>query len=125
MSQFFTPSALTGQTSKELFALADAAQALRAPCKVYSKTFADERATEDAKQLCAHCPLLWGCRDFGWRTQQFGVWGGWDDADRARERRRIKAAAARAREHAKREAALQAQGHTLDDELFAAMQEAS
>lgn len=28
------------------------------------------------QEICLSCPLMAGCREFGQRTRQFGVWGG-------------------------------------------------
>ncbi len=56
-------------------------------------------SAEPAKAVCAQCPVATDCRDWAIRTgQEDGVWGGLDEDElrRLRRRPRAKAAAARA-----------------------------
>lgn len=44
---------------------------------------------EQAKRVCAGCPVVEECLDYALKTRQdFGVWGGMDELDRRRLRRR-------------------------------------
>lgn len=56
--------------------------------------FFPERGTSaaPAKSICAVCPVIEPCREFG-MSQKFGVWGGLSE----RERRRIRSQRARDR----------------------------
>lgn len=42
-----------------------------------------------AKEMCERCPLMWECRDWGLRHEEHGIWGGWGEHVRDRERRRL------------------------------------
>lgn len=54
---------------------------------------------EDAKQVCAGCPVRWNCGEFALATyQKSGIWGGLDETElhleqRRRQRRRREYAA--------------------------------
>lgn len=42
-----------------------------------------QRQVAVAKAICASCPLLMACRDYGLETRQpYGIWGGLDEDDR-------------------------------------------
>lgn len=81
------------------------------PCKKTPRAFIDEARTQEAKTLCAACPLQGMCREFGISTgQPEGVWGGWDHDDRVSYARRMAATRRASRRRMKQ--------HTLDDALF-------
>lgn len=50
--------------------------------------------SEDAEELCRGCVCLLECRAYGLENREFGVWGGWTEAQREEERRRRAAKAA-------------------------------
>ena len=51
----------------------------------------DESATAQAKEICAECPVQEACLQYALATNQSaGVWGGLDEGDRRRLRRRIR-----------------------------------
>lgn len=53
-------------------------------------------STDRAKAICARCPVREECLTFAVATnQEFGVWGGRDEDERRRIRRRWKAATRR------------------------------
>ena len=62
-----------------------------------------ERATAEAKAICASCPVIADCAEFLKHMRATlpgsvdGVWAGTSDADRHREERRIRSAQERAR----------------------------
>lgn len=70
-----------------------------------------ERATAEAKSICARCDVIEQCGSFFNLLQQTlpgspeGVWAGTSDADRNREARRGEAARLRARRQERKQAA--------------------
>ena len=44
--------------------------------------------TTTAKKVCAGCPVLEACREWGIAHEPYGVWGGMDEKERVNERRR-------------------------------------
>ncbi|MDL5205291.1 WhiB family transcriptional regulator [Streptomyces sp. ALI-76-A] len=56
-------------------------------------TYPAKWQTEDAKAVCRRCPLIESCFQVALERNELGVWGGTDEADR----RRIKRRAARRR----------------------------
>ncbi len=51
----------------------------------------DVQATNQAKAICAECPVREACLQYALATNQSaGVWGGLDAGDRRRMRRRIR-----------------------------------
>ncbi|MGQ0742826.1 MAG: WhiB family transcriptional regulator [Acidimicrobiales bacterium] len=57
-----------------------------------------EARTQTAKAICAACPVRQKCLDFALVTrQEDGIWGGLDEAERRRFRRRRQEAARAAR----------------------------
>jgi WhiB family redox-sensing transcriptional regulator len=44
------------------------------------------RQTQQAKAVCARCPVLTSCRAFALRTQVHGVWGGMTQDERTKAR---------------------------------------
>lgn len=51
----------------------------------------DESSTAQAKKICAECPVQEACLQYALATNQSaGVWGGHDEGDRRRMRRRIR-----------------------------------
>ena len=50
-----------------------------------------QAATAQAKEICAECPVQEACLQYALATNQSaGVWGGLDEGDRRRLRRRIR-----------------------------------
>ncbi|TXS35100.1 WhiB family transcriptional regulator [Streptomyces sp. t39] len=52
------------------------------------------KSWEEAKQVCAHCPVMAECRRDS-LGERYGVWGGLDPQERRTERKRLPAAAKR------------------------------
>ncbi|WP_037606188.1 WhiB family transcriptional regulator [Streptacidiphilus rugosus] len=53
-----------------------------------------EYREEAAKRICAACPVLEQCRDFALECrEEYGVWGGMTEGERATARRRRRRAA--------------------------------
>ncbi len=51
----------------------------------------DESASSSAKAICAECPVAQVCLQYALATNQgAGVWGGLDEGERRRMRRRIR-----------------------------------
>ncbi|HCA87553.1 MAG TPA: hypothetical protein DEQ61_20040 [Streptomyces sp.] len=47
-----------------------------------------QTAIDEAKQLCARCPVIDACSEWAITTgEQFGIWGGMDQGQRAKARR--------------------------------------
>lgn len=68
------------------------------------------REIAKAKQVCAGCPVLAECREYG-MTQPEGIWGGLTRSDRARVRQQQ----ARERQELERHAAITQTEHADDD----------
>ncbi|MFV8169689.1 WhiB family transcriptional regulator [Mycobacterium sp. DBP42] len=70
---------------------------LRGACKGRAALmFSDEpEDQEQAKQICADCPVLMQCRSYGLTTgrQEGGIWGGLTEKERRPRRRRKRASA--------------------------------
>ena len=59
--------------------------------EVFFPTSEEEPASEEAKAICAECPVREACLQYALATNQAaGVWGGLDAGDRRRMRRRIR-----------------------------------
>ncbi len=51
----------------------------------------DEASSQAAKTICAECPVAQACLQYALSTNQgAGVWGGLDEGERRRMRRRIR-----------------------------------
>jgi len=51
----------------------------------------DESASKQAKEICAACPVREACLQYSLSTNQAaGVWGGLDEGERRRLRRRLR-----------------------------------
>lgn len=51
----------------------------------------EESATEEARAICAECPVREACLSYALTTNQSaGVWGGMDAGERRRMRRRLR-----------------------------------
>lgn len=103
------PTAAEVQAATDALAEACATVPGGTPCKKNPRAFIDDTRTQEAKALCAGCPLQFTCRSVGFETHQFeGVWGGWDHNDRISARRSRGATRSRTT----------TEQHTLDDALF-------
>lgn len=62
----------------------------RAACSnMEADTFFDENMTAEAKLVCAKCPVATECLEWALATgEKGGVWGGMDERERQKERRR-------------------------------------
>lgn len=62
--------------------------------ETFFPVYSGHSAEEKAKRICAGCPVREGCLDFAIDTgQQYGIWGGLNQDERAAEvRQRNKAA---------------------------------
>lgn len=55
----------------------------------YCQGKARARAIDEARRVCAHCPIMLDCREWANRTgQRYGVWGGVSQGERNRARKR-------------------------------------
>lgn len=47
------------------------------------------KVTQEAKSICAGCPIRESCKTWGLAHEDFGIWGGTTPAERKRERKEI------------------------------------
>lgn len=54
------------------------------------RDFMDDRR-DQARAMCRRCPIWFGCLEYAIETDQFGLWAGTDDAQRAKVRAAVAA----------------------------------
>lgn len=86
------------QISEELQELYDAIDAapIPVPCTNFPDAYFPKNGAESfelqpmAKKLCAGCPVIAQCADYGIRFERWGIWGGLTEGARQKMRTRLK-----------------------------------